>query len=835
MDRIIKNLDRRQAASGWAKKMPHGGVLLVILLLTLVEFCVDWATPLGIMDWLWYFAPLLLSVQMGSRIFPYLLSAVITALIFIDWYFSPAGMDSHLALAGRCMGACVLWVGAALISDRVRKEEEFLEAGKLNALVLADQLDTVCRFTADGTFLYVNDFFCYFFGKKREDLIGQKWHPLPLPDDVLAIEAHLRELSPSNSKVIIEFRMPNGVGELRWMQFIIRANFDTAGRMVELQSVGRDVTDRRQAEEALRESEQRFRQLAENIQEIFWLFDVAQNRILYISPNYEKLWGRTCAALYANAFDWAEAVHPEDRERVLAAVKKQAAENYQEEYRIVLPDGTVRWTRGRAFPIRDAAGRTQRIVGVHEDTTRRKQRDEAFQRSQENYRNLAESSPDAIFIFDRELKINYANRSAAGWLGKFPAELVGRACADFFSPESALEYEASLRLVLDSGKPLNRERKTALPGVEKIVETRLLALRDQAGAVISVMAISRDITEQRQAEQLLQRRERWSRELIDCMRDGFFRVDFQGKIREVNEAYCRMSGYSREELLTMDISQISLTDLTQEQVLQRIMKAVRSGSERFETRHRRKDGTAIHVETVITYLEMEGEHILALMRDITDRKQMEQEVLKISAHERQRIGYDLHDGLGQHLAGVAFKTKVLEENLLAVNSPESAAAREIVGLVNQAIAQTRGLARSLAPVEVEMNGLIAALQNLATETRCTFPAECRFHSALQDAQFDSQTSTMLYRIAQEAIHNALKHGGAEVIEMELSTAADGRTFLAVRDDGKGFSLEACLTKGMGMRIMRYRANSLGGELQIRSEPGKGTEIQCLLRMEPVKG
>jgi len=135
----------------------------------------------------------------------------------------------------------------------------------------------------------------------------------------------------------------------------------------------RDITERKRAEESLRASEERFRQLAENIREVFWMSDPEKTRIIYISPGYEEIWGRTCESLYASPRSWLEAIHPEDRDRVLqAALTKQIGGKYDEEYRIVRPDGSVRWIWDRAFPIRDASGQVYRIAGIAEDITERK-------------------------------------------------------------------------------------------------------------------------------------------------------------------------------------------------------------------------------------------------------------------------------------------------------------------------------------------------------------------------------------------------------------------------------------------------------------------------------
>jgi len=125
-------------------------------------------------------------------------------------------------------------------------------------------------------------------------------------------------------------------------------------------------------DEELRASEQRFRQLAETIHEVFWMTDLDKSRMIYVSPAYEQVWGRTCASLYANPSNWLEAIHSEDRERVRAAMEKQARGEYDEEYRILRPDGALRWIRDRAFPIRDKDGKVYRIAGIAEDITERR-------------------------------------------------------------------------------------------------------------------------------------------------------------------------------------------------------------------------------------------------------------------------------------------------------------------------------------------------------------------------------------------------------------------------------------------------------------------------------
>ncbi len=158
---------------------------------------------------------------------------------------------------------------------------------------------------------------------------------------------------------------------------------DAQGRIIGASKVARDITARKAVENALHETKERFRELAENIEEVFWMTDQSKNEILYISPAFEKVWGRTCASLYSAPREWLDAIHPEDRERIiLAAETKQANGTYDETYRILRPDGSERWIRDRAFPIHDEAGRIRRSVGTATDISETRQLEHQFRQSQ---------------------------------------------------------------------------------------------------------------------------------------------------------------------------------------------------------------------------------------------------------------------------------------------------------------------------------------------------------------------------------------------------------------------------------------------------------------------
>ena len=151
------------------------------------------------------------------------------------------------------------------------------------------------------------------------------------------------------------------------------------------------------------DSEQRFRQLAESIREVFWLSDPAKNQILYVSHGYEAIWGRSCDSLHISPKSWAEAIHPEDRTRIWhAATTKQSAGTYDEEYRIIRPDGIIRWIHDRAFPVRNEEGQILHIAGIAEDVTARKQTELALRESEERFQKAFRSSPHPIGITELE-------------------------------------------------------------------------------------------------------------------------------------------------------------------------------------------------------------------------------------------------------------------------------------------------------------------------------------------------------------------------------------------------------------------------------------------------
>jgi len=219
-----------------------------------------------------------------------------------------------------------------------------------------------------------------------------------------------------------------------------------------------------------------------------------------------------------------------------------------------------------------------------------------------------------------------------------------------------------------------------------------------------------------------------------------------------------------------------------------------------------------------------------LLQEIEGRKRLEKEILNISEREQRRIGRELHDSIGQQFTGIAFMMKVLEQRLTSNRlTDEATDAAEIKKLVNEAMDQTRGLAKGLHPIDLDAGSLVAALQELAATTEKMFSVRCTLVDNGPVEIDDAEVATHLYRITQEAITNAIKHGKAKNIRIDLASKANDAV-LTITNDGLAFPEQSeARGTGMGLQIMNHRADIIGASLDIRKAPKDGTIVTCSFR------
>jgi PAS domain S-box-containing protein/putative nucleotidyltransferase with HDIG domain len=266
-------------------------------------------------------------------------------------------------------------------------------------------------------------------------------------------------------------------------------------------SVVRDITERKKAEQALRESEERLRQIASSLREVIWLRDVQTRQVLYVNPAFEELTGRTCESFFENRDIVTDAIHPDDKEEVIKALEQRfAGVPYDKEHRIIHLDGSVRWVSSRIFPVRNEAGEVYRWASIMEDITERKQAEEALQESEDRYRRMVELSPDSISIHSQG-RVVFVNSTTVRLSGaKEPEELLGRTVLELIHPDSRETAKQRIAQMLATSEPTPfvEEKLLRVDGSAIDVEVAAVPFRYRGAPAVQIVA--RDITERKQHE-----------------------------------------------------------------------------------------------------------------------------------------------------------------------------------------------------------------------------------------------------------------------------------------------------------------------------------------------
>jgi len=347
------------------------------------------------------------------------------------------------------------------------------------------------------------------------------------------------------------------------------------------------------------------------------------------------------------------------------------------------------------------------------------------------------------------------------------------------------------------------------------------ALRPRSAENPNAVGKSRDYTTEEVSQlerslEALRLSEVLHRSIVASAADAILVVDGQATIENLNPAAERMFGYTGREVIGWHIHV-----LIHEFTLERQDKS-------FETVGRRKDGRIFHMEVDLSDVQVEGRRLCVVVgRDITQRTDLKREVLAISWREQARIGQDLHDTVCQYLVGIQFMCSVLAEHLAAKELSETPNVRRIAELTGQALSVARRIAQGLFPVRLKEDGLELALKEWAVQQENQFAVTVSVSCPSRISTIDNETATHLFRIAQEATNNAIRHGKATQVDIDLA-ASEGTASLTVKDNGRGLPGSPGDHRGMGLNIMKYRATIIGGALDIKRADDGGTIVVCSL-------
>jgi PAS domain S-box-containing protein len=320
--------------------------------------------------------------------------------------------------------------------------------------------------------------------------------------------------------------------------------------------------------------------------------------------------------------------------------------------------------------------------------------------------------------------------------------------------------------------------------------------------------------------------------LVENVKDyAIFSLDAHGNIASWNQGAERIKGYREAEIVGQPYARLfTAEDVAADRPRQLLASAASTGRYEEEGWRLRKDGTRFWAHIVLTPIRADDGVLrgyVKITRDLTDRKEMERELLETATREQQRIGQDLHDSVGQDLTALGFLAESLAETLAGQGHADAGLAAKITSGLRQVFSRVRSLTQGLMPVEVDAAGLMTALAELAKRLGEQSGVPCTFTCAEPAYVQNNQIATHLYRIAQEAVTNALKHAKPRHIRISLDSS-DGGIALRVADDGAGMPSQAPEAGSMGLRIMRHRAGLINAVLTIDSAPGQGTVVTCTL-------
>ena len=664
--------------------------------------------------------------------------------------------------------------------------------------------------------------------------------------------AHSRALDPlGDGRMVMDCRGVRADGSTGWMTMRAKVQFaevDGARRGVRLAGVLMDITERKREEQALRESEERFHTLADNIAQLAWMAD-AGGEVFWFNRRCLDYTGATADALELGRF-----IHPDHVGRVAEKMSRclSTGEAFEATFPLHGRDDRYRWFLSRAVPVRDGAGEVVRWLGTATDVTEQREVEEALRESEARGRAILASLAEGVVLHDADGRATRANEAAERLLGVSIGEMSGHSVFDgppFMvrpdgSPLPPEEHPVTLALRTGTGQSDVEVGMGRPDGGLVWLATHAQPVRLPDGKVAGVVSSFFDITQRRQA---LQRSEEHLRTMADSVPDAIVRFDRGLRHVFANAAAATAIGVPLDRLVGRTRGELGLPLERASFWDQYLLKVFRTGSpDRFEFGLDAPDGRR-YESRLVPERDRDGavESVLAITRDITERKQAEEKLLasreqlralvarlnSVREEEKTRLSRELHDEMGQVLTGLRMELEALEDGLGDLGTgcvrrdllDRAVAASELVA---RAIDSMHDLLASLRPVALDRLGLGPALRQECRKLEVRAGITCELAAVEDLSSFGSEVDTALFRIAQEALTNVVRHSRASRAAVTLERRVD-RAMLRVADDGRGIA-PGRESAGLGMLGMRERAERLGGELVVHGAARGGTVVEACI-------
>lgn len=549
--------------------------------------------------------------------------------------------------------------------------------------------------------------------------------------------------------------------------------------------------------------------------EMFRIFGVSRDSF---SPSYDS---------------FMMGVHPDDRTTIHSEVQRSimTAGPYKVEHRVLQPAGIVRFVCSGGEVIADRDGNPQRLVGVTQDVTEarraeiathRQLKEEATREQKvagaKEIADILESVNDAFVSLDRNWCYSYVNRRAAELFGRKPEDLIGRNIWSEFPEGIGQPFH----------KAYERAVQTRLPQeIEEYYEPWNRWFENRIYPTANGLAIFfHEITERKLAERALRGSEARFRALFTSSPLAIIALSADDVVELWNPAAELMFGWRADEIIGQKIPVVP--DVTRDE-FNRLRQNALGGQTMtaIETVRQRRDGRLLDVLlSVAPFAAASGQvGVLKIVADVTEHRQLERRLLQASDEERRRIGRDLHDDLGQQLTGIAMLAATLHAQLEKQQNALAHEAEQIAQLISGGIGDLRRVVVGLSPFDTTATSFGTALSDLANKVARASGIQCDADVDLQ-LNIEQPRATELYRIAQEALTNAVKHSGASKIQLTWRGTLN-RAELIVEDNGRGYAEDAQSDHGIGFKTMALRARMVGAHLIIVPSTAGGLKVRCV--------
>ncbi|MCC5940390.1 MAG: PAS domain S-box protein [Balneolaceae bacterium] len=656
------------------------------------------------------------------------------------------------------------------------------------------------------------------------------------PDDVAAVKDLLSD-SLKDDGFEITHRIVRADSSIGFVQIKGKRVFDEHTNNHVYNGTVLDLTEIKKMEMQLQEEQKRFEVAANITSDVIWEWDPKEKQ-LWWGDGIESVLGYTKDQYEKNPSFWHEHIAEEDRERITKSMK-DAEENgatlWSAEYKFYGADGSKKHIFDSSIIIRREDGSIIRIIGAMVDKTKEIEYREALKHQSYKFEMIAKSSNDVLYDWDVQANEVWWSE---GWQLRFgfddeEIENTIEWWEERIHPENREKVSKSVTNTLKSNKDslIEYYRFKNGTGNYSIVIDRAYFIRDEHGKVLNVVGTISDITADVKAKEELKASEEQYRLLFDQNPIPMMIFDPDTyNFSAVNEAFVSKYGYSKKKVLNMSILEIR-PEADMDSVKKDIEK--NRGKTSFgEWIHITKEGTKLIVEISASDIFYKDKlQRLVIAHDITEQRKAEERtisaIIEGEERERQRIAKELHDGLGQYLSAASMNLKSVFEELPEMSTRLLSAYGSGLEFLNHAISETRNISQNLMPKAIQDYGLELAIESLISHLKSNNEIVFYFYKNLGVAEIPDKIQINLYRIFQEAINNAIRHGKPKRIDIQL-VYSDNELLLTIEDNGSGFDLADESKFGLGIRSMRTRAGAMAADLDIVSNKGRGTIVNIVV-------